>query len=59
MSSSSGNSKNCFRSTEEAFKKDINNYLKEIQENTGKEVEVLKEETNKSLNKYRKIQSSR
>jgi hypothetical protein len=27
------------------FKKDINNSLKEIQENTGKQLEVLKEET--------------
>jgi hypothetical protein len=27
------------------FKKDINNSLKEIQENTGKQVEALKEET--------------
>ena len=32
----------------EDFKKDINNSLKEIQENTGKQVE-LKEETQKSL----------
>jgi hypothetical protein len=31
------------------FKKDINNSLKEIQENTGKQVEALKEETQKSL----------
>ena len=31
------------------FKKDINNYFKEIQENTGKEVEALEEETQKSL----------
>jgi hypothetical protein len=29
----------------EAFKKEINNSLKEIQENTGKQLEVLKEET--------------
>jgi hypothetical protein len=29
----------------EDFKKDINNSLKEIQENTGKEVEDFKEET--------------
>jgi hypothetical protein len=28
----------------EDFKKDINNSLKEIQENTGKQVDVLKEE---------------
>jgi len=33
----------------ESFKEDINNSLKEIQENTGKDVEALKEETNKSL----------
>ena len=31
------------------FKKGMNNYLKEIQENTGKQVEALKEETQKSL----------
>ena len=33
----------------EEFKKDINNSLKEIQENTGKQVENLKEEPQKSL----------
>ena len=33
----------------EDFKKDINNSLKEIQENTAKQVEFLKEETQKSL----------
>ena len=33
----------------ENFKKDINNYTKEIQENAGKQVEALKEETQKSL----------
>jgi hypothetical protein len=33
----------------ENFKTDINNSLKEIQENTGKHVEALKEETQKSL----------
>jgi hypothetical protein len=31
----------------EDYKKDINNPLKEIQENTGKHVEALKEETQK------------
>jgi hypothetical protein len=31
------------------FKKDINNSLKEIQENTGKQVEALKEVTQKPL----------
>ena len=33
----------------EDFKKDINNSLKKIQENTAKQVEALKEETQKSL----------
>ena len=33
----------------EDFKKDIKNSLKEIQENTGEQVEALKEETQKSL----------
>jgi hypothetical protein len=33
----------------EEFKKDINNSLKEILENTGKQLEALKEETQKSL----------
>ena len=33
----------------EDFKKNINNFLKEIQENTGKQLEALKEETQKSL----------
>jgi hypothetical protein len=33
----------------EDLKKDINNSLKEIQENTCKQVEALKEETQKSI----------
>jgi hypothetical protein len=33
----------------EDFKKDINNSLKKIQENTAKQVEALKEETQKPL----------
>ena len=33
----------------EDFKMDTNNSLKEIQENTGKQLEALKEETQKSL----------
>jgi hypothetical protein len=33
----------------EVLKEDINNSLKEIQENTGKQREALKEETNKCL----------
>ena len=43
----------------EDFKKDINNSVKEVQENTGKQVEALKEETQKSLKNYRKTQSNR
>ena len=38
----------------EDFKKDIHNSLKEIQENTGKQVESLKEETQKSLKELQK-----
>ena len=38
----------------EDFKKDINNSLKEIQENTGKQVVNLKDETQNLLKKYRK-----
>ena len=38
----------------EDFKKDINNSLKEIQENTGKKLEALKEETQKSLKELQK-----
>ena len=33
----------------EVFKKDKNNSLKEIQDNMGKQVEALKEETQKNL----------
>ena len=33
----------------EDFKKDINNSLREIQENTSKQVETLKEETQKKM----------
>jgi hypothetical protein len=43
----------------EDFKKGINNSIKEIQENTAKQVEVLKEETQKSLKDYRKTQPNR
>jgi gas vesicle protein len=42
----------------EDFKKDIKNSLKEIQENTGKQLEALKEETQNPLKKYRKTQSN-
>ena len=44
----------------EDFKKDINNSLKELQENTGKQVKALKEETKKNpLKNYRKTQPNR
>jgi hypothetical protein len=43
----------------EDFNKDINNSLKERQENTVKQVEVLKEETQKSLKNYKKTQPNR
>jgi gas vesicle protein len=43
----------------EDFKKDINNSLKEIQENTGKQLEALKEEIKKPLKNYRKTQTNR
>ena len=41
--------KSLFMMVIEYFKKDINNSLKEIQENIGKQLETLKEETQKSL----------
>ena len=43
----------------EDFRGDINNSVKEIQENTGKQVEDLKEETQSPLKNYRKTQSKR
>ena len=43
----------------EEIKKDINNSLKEIQENTAKQVEDLKEEAQKSLKNCRKTQGNR
>ena len=42
----------------EDFKKDINSSIKEIQ-NTSKQVEALKEETQKSLKNFRKTQPNR
>ena len=39
----------------EGFKKDLNNSLKEIQENIGQQVIVLKEETQKSLKEIQEI----
>jgi chromosome segregation ATPase len=41
--------KSIFMMIMEDFKKDINNSLKEIQENTGKQLEALKKEKQKSL----------
>jgi hypothetical protein len=43
--------KSCLMMMIVGFKKDINNSLKEVQENTGKQVEDLKEETQKFLRK--------
>jgi gas vesicle protein len=43
----------------EDFKKEINNSLKEIQENTTKQVEALKEEAKNCLKNYRKTQPNR
>jgi hypothetical protein len=41
------------------FRKNINNPLKEIQENTHKQLEAIKKETKNSLGNYRKTQSNR
>jgi hypothetical protein len=41
--------KSHFKKIIETFNEDMNNSLKEIQENTGKQGEALKKETNKSL----------
>jgi hypothetical protein len=38
----------------ESFRKGINNSLKEMQENTAKQVEVLKEEAQNPSKNYRK-----
>ena len=43
------NLKSYFMVLVEDFKKDINNSLEEIQENTAKQIETIKEETQKSL----------
>ena len=39
----------------EDFKKDVNNSLKEIQENTGKQPEALKEETHTHTHTHTQI----
>jgi hypothetical protein len=41
--------KSLLMTMKEDFKKGISNSIKEIEENTGKQVESLKEETQKSL----------
>jgi hypothetical protein len=41
------------------FKKETNNSVKEIQENTGKHLEALKEETQNPLKSCRKTLSNR
>ena len=43
----------------EDFKKEINNSLKEIQENTGKQLEPLKRKHNNPLKSYRKTLPNR
>jgi hypothetical protein len=43
----------------EDIKKELNNSLKEIQENTAKQVEDIKKEAQKSLKNCRKTQPSR
>ena len=43
----------------EDIKKDLNNSLKEIQENTAKQVEDIKEETQNPLKNCRKTQPNR
>ena len=43
----------------EDFMKDVNTSLKEIQENTGKQVEALKKEHKNSLKNCRKTQQNR
>jgi FtsZ-binding cell division protein ZapB len=47
--------KSCLTMLVEDLKKGMNNSLKEIQENTAKQVEDLKKETQKFLKNYRKI----
>jgi hypothetical protein len=43
----------------EDFKKDINNFLKEIQENTGKQLETFKRKYKNHLKNYRIRRSNR
>jgi hypothetical protein len=48
--------KSYFMMLVEDFKKGINNSLKEIQKNTAKQVEILKEEAQDPFKNYRKTQ---
>jgi len=43
----------------EDFRKDMNNSLKEIQENTSKQIVALKEETKNPLKSHKKTQPNR
>jgi hypothetical protein len=43
----------------EDFKKNINNFLKEMEENTVKQVEALREETQKSLKELQENKPNR
>ena len=43
----------------EDYKENINNSLKEIKENTGKQVEALKEEIQNPLKNYRKMEPNK
>ena len=43
----------------EDSKKDINNSLEEIKENTGKQIEALKEVTQHAFKNYRKTNSNK
>jgi hypothetical protein len=51
--------KSLLKMVTEDFKMDTNNSLKEIQENTGKQLEALKEETQKSLKELQENTSNR
>ena len=58
MTHMSSTSVDNLKNTVEAFQNDINNSLKQTQENTTKQVEALKEETN-PLKTYSDIQLNR
>lgn len=58
MTHMSSTSVDNLKNTVEAFQNDINNSLKQTQENTTKQVDALKEETN-PLKTYSDIQLNR